>query len=500
MVGERLRQAAAELASEWARERWARHRGEGARGLASVLGQNSIAMDRDAYEEAKVERERQTAGTEEARRVKRLEAFCAEALLEGRTASVADDLFSEEIAAAARVEGEAIGYRELPSRIANEPLRERRAAIAREYVALAPQFERAQRRIADMKNELARSMGSPGASALVAAAEGFDLGRLVQDARATLDATADPFKDLSSFLRRREVGSPPSKSKPEWHDLVRALRVTSQDGHFISGRAVEFADGALREVGLGTGCERITWDAEPGGRRDNGAVVAPIGPPFDVAVSVRLVGGAPDCVNVLRAAGEALAFTLVDPDRDAGERRLLNPAWIAAMGQILVRILGEPLWHRRALRAASTLAIEGARACAVNLLYELRLDCAGVILGAAVGESGADRSVRERHEDLMEKVTFSRWPSVWWIRDASRFVEASANLRGAAIGGERVVLLRERFNEDWWRNPGAGKFLAAECAQAASLDVDTLAAGTESGNARSGLQRAAEQLVAAATI
>ncbi|GAO05449.1 hypothetical protein PSR1_04363 [Anaeromyxobacter sp. PSR-1] len=66
---------------------------------------------------------------------------------------------------------------------------------------------------------------------------------------------------------------------------------------------------------------------------------------------------------------------------------------------------------------------------------------------------------REAYAEAMEGATAARWEGVRAARDADAAAHAAA-LRGADAGERLRRDLRERLDEDWWRNPRAAPLLA----------------------------------------
>ena len=59
---------------------------------------------------------------------------------------------------------------------------------------------------------------------------------------------------------------------------------------------------------------------------------------------------------------------------------------------------------------------------------------------------------------------------------AAALPQRLASLDAWALEAHLVHVMRERFNEDWWRNPAAGRFLTDLAARGTTDDATTVAA------------------------
>lgn len=499
MVFGRIREGLAAFASDLGREAVRQHRGDAsAEGWAAVVRRHPLLVDQEAYLAARDHRAAAGAGSEKARSAGRVEAFLARAVALARCAGPLDEAFAAEGSASATLEGEEIGLRGGSVRIAAEPVRERRAALARAWPATFRAVEAPLCRAAEARTRVAAALGFADEAALTTASEGLDVAARAEDAQAVLRATADGFDDLTAYLRRREVGRLPRRAPAEWHDLLRAMRAPRLDGHFRPADAVPLARRTAEEAGLARPLFRTEIDASPAPSRAAGACVALVSLPGRVEASLRLEGGPADLVHAFDTVGRAMALAAADPDADAADRWLLPPAWLAAWGAVWRRVPIDPLWHRRALRAKSTVAIEAARGCAVRALFELRLAAAAVRTGAALARLGPTAAVREVHRDAFAAAARSTWPTERWIADAWPWREAAEALAGEALSHRLCTAAREACNQDWWRNPSAGRVLGRWLARGGWMEPTDIA--KEAGQPAPSLLESAEALVRAAAM
>ncbi len=260
-----------------------------------------------------------------------------------------------------------------------------------------------------------------------------------------LAATDDAWRDLLTFVAHRDVGLAPSPGGDlRRADLLHLLAFPALAGLFRPTALAAAVRGAAADLGLDLGALRID---EPGratawpGARSHGR-----------RVLFRAAGGLSDWPALLEALGRALAAAPHPPhDRDA----VLGPA----LGALLAGLCLEPAWLSARLELSRAQGPDVLRALGLRRLLHLR--CAGAALRVATeverGLSG--QAWREAHREGLSAALHATWDEVRASRDADA-APLIATVRGFAEGERLRRALRERFDEDWWRNPRTREHLA----------------------------------------
>jgi hypothetical protein len=89
----------------------------------------------------------------------------------------------------------------------------------------------------------------------------------------------------------------------------------------------------------------------------------------------------------------------------------------------------------------------------------LRAAAAALRVATEVSRGLSGQSWRESYREAMTAATGAVWDDVRAAHDADAGGHA-AFLAGAGLGARLRAAVRERFDEDWWRNPRTGPFLA----------------------------------------
>jgi hypothetical protein len=169
-------------------------------------------------------------------------------------------------------------------------------------------------------------------------------------------------------------------------------------------------------------------------------------------VAFRPRGGLPDWLDLLDAAGRAAMAARLPPSRRDG-------TFVAALGWLLQALLLEPGFLAARLSLSRRERPEVLRALSLRSLFRLRAAAAAARVAAEVERGMSGARWREAHREALTAACHAAWDGVRAARDA----ESRPLLARTAgfLAAERLrAELRQRFDEDWWRNPRAPQHLA----------------------------------------
>ena len=313
-----------------------------------------------------------------------------------------------------------------------EPDRARRQALA---AALAEALEGPARHREAAAEALARARAEAGLFP--------DWGSVVEGDQL-LAATDDAWRELLAF-HARALGLTPGRDLAR-ADLLRVLAFPALDGRFSPPDLAASIRAAAADLGLDLGAARI--DAHNRARGWPGAHAT------GARVAYRPRGGLPDWQDLLDALGRALAAA---PQRPHARDDL----FAATVGRLLAGLCLEPRWLAERLRVSRRDVADLVRALALRTLLRLRADAAALRVATEVERGLSGEAWREGHREGLSAALHAGWDAGG--ARASRDADAAAlacTLRGFAEGERLRAWLRERFDEDWWRNPRSREHLA----------------------------------------
>ncbi|ABC79974.1 hypothetical protein [Anaeromyxobacter dehalogenans] len=266
--------------------------------------------------------------------------------------------------------------------------------------------------------------------------------RVVVEGDQLLAASDDAWRDVLAYRARTALEPLPAGDLAR-ADLLHLLALGRWDGLFRAGMLPVALKLTLEPLGL-DGRARVDAADRPAqwpGVHVHGA-----------RISFRPRGGAGDWQDLVEGMGRALGAAAAPPHRR-------DPALGAALGWLLGSLLLEPRWLADRAGVERRQAADVVRDLALRRLLALRARAAALRVATEVERGLSGARWREAYVEAMEAATGARWEGVRAARDADAAAHAAA-LRGADAGERLRRDLRERLDEDWWRNPRAAPLLA----------------------------------------
>ena len=256
--------------------------------------------------------------------------------------------------------------------------------------------------MAKVDSERQADVAAALAARLLSAPGRSDAEALAPRAERFLVRTRDLARDAVTWARKRDSDLP-SRGRLEGHDLVRLARAAPHDARFSP--------------------DRVT------------AVVASTA----LAMRLRPAAGGQTKGGL---AGLRAAFRAAAPDGSA---------------TLLDRLAANEIWLGRTAEVEGGAVESVVRAAALAMLLEVRQAAVIAPFETALRRGLDDPA--ETYRARMSEAMDADWPPGRWAAD----VEAglAERLRDFLVEPAHHALVRERFDEDWFRNPRAGPFLEA---------------------------------------
>lgn len=420
-------------------------------------------------------------------RLRLLLPFLAREVEDGLAEEADDSRRAFEAMAHVAVGDEDLSFQDAVDRLTAEPARERRALIERTLGDLLLDHHSTHARRIEAAIRTAEVLHQPSYRALHETAAGRPLEPLLTGARAALAASEDAYRDLLSyFLRKLDPRLRPLPGgAAQRHDLSRLAAAEWLHPHFTREDLLAVPARWLAELGLSPDAgKQIAFDAEPRAGKVPWPVAVPIAVPGRISVLVQPAAGLDRWEGLFHALGIAHPLAGADAEAPVEQRRLGDEAVPEAHALLFRHLLFDEAWLRRYLRLTAGVAREAARLGAFNALARLRLSCARLAYELQLYQRGPARTMADEHADQLRGALLVEVHRGFFLSDVEPHLGVSGRLQGSALEAELQRHLRESFNEDWWRNPGARAFLGR------------LHATRELGAESLALPRAAERLVA----
>lgn len=331
----------------------------------------------------------------------------------------------------------------------------------------------------DALTEAAPELGASSARALVEAMHRRTFEKQLVVADELLRHSDDAARDLTGFaLRRLDPQLKPAGSRR--FDLERAL---AAPWHFELLRQEDLSHAVTRtfsDLGFHPSAHgRIFIDAEP--RTVPVSTLVRVEVPDQLRLVLTPTPGFHGYAGWLGAWAEAHLLAATPKTLPFIDRVIGDGARALAVRKLFESLLLDEAWLKRAVRATSPQARELARLFAWRQVMELRGDAGRLLASHALLERGAVRGFVDTATALQERVTFVQPDAGRAYLDAELLAPALTSLDAWALESHLLNTLRERFNEDWWRNPAAGRFLSDLAARGTVDDAAVIAEGLGRG-------------------
>lgn len=413
---------------------------------------------------------------DEARSSGILEMFewAADLAIGRRTAPLEEAQLTWENGAVLRVGDREIPYLRAPIEMANAPDREFRIALdAARMAAVEAGLNgiRRDRFAIERDDVLALGLGDyvKARSALSA----IDLDALGRAAEAFLVRTEAAYRDSLARVVRQRLGL-------KVDDLVRpdaawAFRASQFDAAFRPSDLVALATRQMRDLGIDpVQGGRIQFDTEERPGKQPRAFCVPVQVPGEVYLVLRPRGGHQDYRTFWHEHGHALHFASVDPGQPFAARWLGDNSVTEGFAMLWDHMTLETGWLTRfaglPAREAHTLRFElgvselfMARRYAAKLGYELAL------------HRGPYEGRGAEYAERLSEATLFRYPGGDYLADVDPGFYVARYLRAWQLQAAMGETLRERFDEDWYRNPRAGGFVQHLMSGGQAENADRLA-------------------------
>jgi hypothetical protein len=471
---DRVRGAAEALSEDVSRALWRAHAGHAADApLAAIYARHAGAYGPEALE---VARELLDEPGAPARAL-------AEWVAETRVARALATLDERELAWERRAvvslpDGGQVEYARVPIVLANTADRAARLALESARAALVA------RELAPMRRErAAREHDATAALGLgddyvgvFARTSGVDVRALGAAAEALLRDTDAMWDDVRPAFVRRRLGA--GIDAPTRADVPPLFRAPEFDVGFPPGGMLATVRTQLSAMGVDPDAGgRVRYDVgERPGKRAR-AFCAPVRVPDEVHLVLRPMGGAQDWRTLLHEVGHALHFAHARRDLPFEARWAGDHSVTEGYAMLLDHLVLDRGWLRRYSDLDPARAVEYRRLATFQELYLLRRYAGKLCYELLLHGGEPLAAMPDAYVTTMNAATGVRHgPADAFVDVDARFYVARY-LRAWQLQGVLAAALRERFDEDWWRNPRAGPWLVETLmAEGQALDAEGLAA------------------------
>jgi len=323
----------------------------------------------------------------------------------------------------------------------------------------------------------AEVLGFPSYLALREEVSGLALSPLLAESTSVLSRTEDAYRDVLGYVLKKVDATvrPMPNGDAREHDLLHAAYTPSVASCFRWEELLPAVARWLTDLGLSPDAERrIRLDPEARDGKSARTFVAALRVPDEVRLVVFPESGLGSFSALLQGYGKAQHLARIRSTEAVEDRRLLEASVSEGYAALFDHVLLDEGWLRRYLRLPQALSREVARVAAFHQTALLRRSVAKLGYELSLYAHGAGEDRADEYEERLRKALFVGVHRGFYLREVEPRLYTARLLRGWALEARLNGLLLERFNEDWWRNPGAGAFLASLFARGGRDDAPAL--------------------------
>jgi hypothetical protein len=315
----------------------------------------------------------------------------------------------------------------------------------------------------EREHDIVAKLGvAPTYNATWEALSGISLDGLRAECEQFLRDTQGVWDDLLPRFLKKNLGLTPAEATRA--DVAALMRFPEFDPYFTAEAMEREVRRQVTEMGISPDAEgRVRYDtSEREGKRPR-AFCSPVQIPDVVHLVLRPHGGQSDWMTLLHELGHALHFanmsrTLPFEFRWLGDNsvtegyamlfdhRLKDRGWLARYSGLGKQEL------QQYLVAAAFEELQFVRRYCAKLIYEIQLHSGTVAWSA----------LPDLYVETLTDATGFRYQAADAFVDVDARFYAARYLRAWQLQAVLDESLRERFNEDWWRNPNAGPWMVGE--------------------------------------
>jgi hypothetical protein len=413
---------------------------------------------------------RQIAEPGEERKLKYLHGVTVEFYLSNLIKDLNDAKETEEAKLTIDVDGEEMAYRMSGVIMVNEDDRIKRQAIHDARLKASVGLNKI---LVDRMGKLHRTavdLGYVNYTMMYKNLKGINFTPLLNELKEFRSRTDKLYREkMSEMTETVGVGL----DEAEKHDISYLLRAKQFDPHFKKGDSLPALKKTLNGIGIDLDSqENIVVDIEEREKKTPRAFCSPLEIPNKVMLVTMPQGGCSDYSSLFHEAGHAEHLGSVNPDEPMEFKYLGDNSVTESFAFTFDYLLTDRNWVNEYIKMpnvdeyihhAFVEKLFFVRRYAAKLEYEMKLHTEGL--------PGMDQV----YKSVMEESMVFKHPPEHYLQDLDDGFYCAQYLRAWIFHAQLIDLMKEKFDEKWFLNPKAGKYLTNLWSVGQKFDVVELA-------------------------
>ena len=269
-----------------------------------------------------------------------------------------------------------------------------------------------------------------------------------------LDDTEYIYKDLLWWHLKNKLEI--KIEDTSYEDLLFLFNSYELKDYFKQTSLVKLSTGFLNDIGISLGTS-ISFDTENRISKNGQAKSFPVHIPDKIFVSINRIKTIEDYESILGQLGKSLFFSSINIDETFENKRLIDPVTLEIFKILFQDFVFEQKWLERYLRIETDKKF--MQFLYFKKLSNLRSACVNVLLFRTTYENNIDDCLSEISEiyldNMLVKPNRNKMLFDLVLSDINPYSSYNACLYESYI----KEFLRDKFDDQWWRDPDAGNQL-----------------------------------------
>ncbi len=372
--------------------------------------------------------------------------------LDSGTSNYQDELKSYETSESYSIDQRRITFRQSTEAIKESPKKNSRQEIENYREQTHNKWNRIKTKWLEALYKRLDDIGLGGRNPYFEMKTGLNLDQLRASASSFLNQTEYVYKDLLRWFLKKKLGLDIKSAKN--HDLICLLNSFELEGQFPNTRAAAFIAKFLDPLFIDS--ENITIDDAKRSNKIPKPVSFPLDPPSQIIMSIYPQNGIEFYESLLSSLGTSLCYSFANKDYAYLNRVLRDGLVLSTIGELLQDLAYKPLWLKKYMHLDLQKDFKNflylrklarVRSTAGHLLYELTLN------------SDIDPDSSARYVEMMGQATLCQCNEFDYLIEIDKDIAPAYKFAGMQLSAVMHKVLKESFDEQWWRTPEAGTYL-----------------------------------------
>jgi hypothetical protein len=380
-------------------------------------------------------------------------------VISSELSSLSEEILLKEASGTIEINGRVVHYRSSLIEMLNQDNRSAREEIRiKRNEFIDKELNPVHLKIYESERDLIKGFGYNNMIDMFHSLSGIDLYKLNESLQQFLKISEDMYVDVLSYFARNKLNLKISELKK--HDLLYILRGKEFDRFFPQKDLLPRMSNFISQMGVDISAgNNIKFDLERREKKSPRAFCSPVKIPDEVYLVIYPRGGEDDYTAFLHELGHALHFANIKYDIGLEYKWFGDNTVTEGYAMSLDHLTMNPIWMKKVLDVdindakdyfihRNFFELMMLRRYAGKLDYEIKLH-----------KSSSLNGMEELYSKILTDSTKVQYSGKSYLDDVDGYFYVARYLRAWMFQANLHECMRNKFNEDWFVNPRAGKFL-----------------------------------------